>query len=578
MPRILPRSIGAKLLAGVSLPVAIVIGGIGLSTIVLEDGQDTSRRIVEVRVPTALAGQQILVDLTASLAALHGTLLTSEAALSQDRKECWERIDRLRRQLDGLSASWDDPDDRRLWNAVAPLLDDLRRHQDGIDDAATRGDTMGALLILSEQVTPRTRRLFALLNGDGGDDGGEGREAAGPGLVIRQRDALAGETRALYDATHRLIGFERLLLVAAVLVSGLGLALIARAIVAPLRRMTEAMHRLAGGDHATPIPCTGHRDEIGRMAGAVAVFKQGLVAAAAAADREHRRQEEKSRRAHNLETLADRFDHDTADILGAVEDAAVLMRETAGLLTAASEKTARQSGAVKGISASASDNVTAIAAAAEQMTQSVQEIGHHVSRSSGMAADAMAQARLVNTAVAEFTAASAEVTRVIELITRIASQTRLLALNATIEAARAGEAGKGFTVVAAEVRILADQTTRATDAITRHIATIQEKSCGTVGAIDGIIGAIARIDAVAGVIVAAVEQQRSATADIAANIQQAAHRATDVSARMTGVDQAAAEAEAAADGMRHAADRLSRHTDRLKTRVEDFLSAMRRPA
>lgn len=47
----------------------------------------------------------------------------------------------------------------------------------------------------------------------------------------------------------------------------------------------------------------------------------------------------------------------------------------------------------------------------------------------------------------------------------IASETNMLALNATIEANRAGDKGRGFAVVAGEVKVLASQTSQATQQI-----------------------------------------------------------------------------------------------------------------
>ena len=45
----------------------------------------------------------------------------------------------------------------------------------------------------------------------------------------------------------------------------------------PIQNVTETMKRLAGGDLDTEVPYAGRKDEIGEMAGAVAVFRQNAI-------------------------------------------------------------------------------------------------------------------------------------------------------------------------------------------------------------------------------------------------------------------------------------------------------------
>ena len=107
------------------------------------------------------------------------------------------------------------------------------------------------------------------------------------------------------------------------------------------------------------------------------------------------------------------------------------------------------------------------------------------------------------------------------LINSIASQTNLLALNATIESARAGEAGRGFSVVAHEVKNLAGQTARATDDIAQQITHVQNEASLAVNAIRDITRTIDQINNLSTIIAGAVEEQNSATQEIARNMDKA---------------------------------------------------------
>jgi methyl-accepting chemotaxis protein len=80
---------------------------------------------------------------------------------------------------------------------------------------------------------------------------------------------------------------------------------------------------------------------------------------------------------------------------------------------------------------------------------------------------------------------SARVVEIIDLIRAIAQQTNLLALNAAIEAARAGEMGRGFAVVASEVKALAEESASSTDQITSIVSKMRES-------VDHAIGAMTR--------------------------------------------------------------------------------------
>ncbi|HYD68990.1 methyl-accepting chemotaxis protein, partial [Azospirillum sp.] len=562
--------ISRRLMLGFAAVIALLVVNVGAALLMASGGKRMATSIAEVRMPTALASSNMHANLMGSLAATRGFLLTGNPALRADRAEAWEAIDRLRADLDRLSGSWTVEANRHAWAEAKPLLTDLRTAQDRAEAAALSGERERALRILAEEALPRAARLQTLL--DGGKDA-DGKSV--DGIVDRQRRSLEGEAQGMTDAADRLMLIQSGMLVLGLLIAGVAVLVTARSIVRPLTAMTEAMNQLAGGNYGTAIPAVGRRDEVGVMAQAVLVFKDGMVAARKAAERERAEQAAREQRARAIEELTGRFDCDTGAVLGSVSAAALQMQATAGQLSANAEQTTRQSTAVAAASEQTSANVQTVATATEELAASVQEISRQVAQSATIAGEAVAQAGKVDESMRGLASASEEITQVVDLIMLIASQTRLLALNATIEAARAGEMGKGFAVVAAEVKALADQTTRATDEIAAKITSIQGEAQGAVSSIGAIMATIHRIGDVSGTIAAAVEEQQAATQEIARNIQQAAQGTHEVSSNIAGVNRAATDTGTAAHQVLDAADTLSAQAGVLKSKVELFLSAVK---
>ena len=162
-----------------------------------------------------------------------------------------------------------------------------------------------------------------------------------------------------------------------------------------------------------------------------------------------------------------------------------------------------------------------------------------------------------------------------QLVQAIASQTNLLALNATIEAARAGEAGKGFAVVASEVKNLAHQTSKATDEISTHVASIQGITGETREAMEDISNIIAEISAIMSGIEVDTAQQRNATLEISKSVQDApAARWTSPIISPRSPRRRLKPGVMASDARDSAVD-LSQQAETLKREVDGFILSVR---
>jgi methyl-accepting chemotaxis protein len=366
-----------------------------------------------------------------------------------------------------------------------------------------------------------------------------------------------------------LVGFGLLLVV------GMSL-LLSRSIVKPIVDMTGAMRKISEGDISIVVPAQDRRDEVGAMAQSVQVFKDNMIEAARLrAEQDELKVQSESEKKNLLRKMADDFELGVRQSLDTLTGAATEMRATSQSMSATAEETSHQATTVAAVAEQASANVQTVAAATEELSTSVSEIGRQVAESTKIAGQAVEQANRTNVTVQGLSAAAQKIGAVVKLISDIASQTNLLALNATIEAARAGEAGRGFAVVASEVKSLASQTAKATEDISAQVAAMQDATAEAVQAIESIGGTIGSINEIATVIASAVEEQGSATREIARNVQEAAQGTSEVSSNIVGVNAAAGETGTAATQVLASAEQLSGQAATLRGDVDRFLANIR---
>ncbi|MBR0720437.1 methyl-accepting chemotaxis protein [Bradyrhizobium manausense] len=347
-----------------------------------------------------------------------------------------------------------------------------------------------------------------------------------------------------------------------------GLLGVAFGVVRPIVRMTDTMQKLATGDLAAEIPFAQRQDEVGSMAGALQVFKQGAIENSRLREEQLRQEQEAALAKRGaLYQMAETVERETGrsvDTASAttqgVERAALSLSEIARSLSSESQ-------AVAAASTQALGSSQTVSAAAEELSASIREIATQVGRTSTVTKSAVAGREQARSTIQALAGAVKKIAEVSDLIGGIAGQTNLLALNATIEAARAGEAGRGFAVVAAEVKSLSDQTAKSTEEIGRLIAEIQASTQAAVDAVETMGGHIVEIDGVATSVAAAMEQQDAATREIARSISESASAAKEVSAKIANVSRDAASVNERAADVRQAIAGMAANLESLRSVV-----------
>jgi methyl-accepting chemotaxis protein len=354
----------------------------------------------------------------------------------------------------------------------------------------------------------------------------------------------------------------------------LGIIISRKGIVLPIHKIVKCLENLADGNLTIDIFGADRKDEVGEIAKTTLIFKENMIKARKLGEAQEKERAEKEARQKIRTEATERFEAAMSDIVKCVASAATELQASAQSLAATAEETSKQSTVVAAASEQTTANVSTVASASEEMTASIAEIAQQVARSSQIASSAVKDGRAAGESVGALVEAAKKIGEVTNVISGIASQTNLLALNATIEAARAGEAGKGFAVVASEVKNLANNSAKATEEISAQIGSIQKTSQQSAEAIEAICRIIQEMDQISSGISAAVQQQSTATTEIAHNATEASKGTSEVSRNISSVNEAANSTGASAHQVLSAAQDLAQQADKLKQEFDSFVYAL----
>lgn len=225
-----------------------------------------------------------------------------------------------------------------------------------------------------------------------------------------------------------------------------------------------------------------------------------------------------------------------------------------------------------------------IAAAAEEMAATVDEIARHGeeisggTRRAGAACDEARQSAMdtrttmegINRALGDASDRIASIhtlgSRISEIaanIKKIASQTNMLAINAAVEAARAGEAGRGFAVVASEVKALSDRTANATTEISKIVMDLEHGLTSMNEAMS-----VSRSSASAGT--TALDKLSTRLADALRQVNESADSAAQIA---SGLVEQKAASSSVANGITHIASSAGDATRQLGRVMDAVASA-----
>ena len=149
---------------GFSAISAILFAAVLTTLILTEKINNTTKEIVEERMPSTENSSLMVNHINASLAFLRGWLLTGNDTFKADRNAIWEEIDLTTAQMDLLATKWQSQESIEKWGKAKHYLEEFKQIQKQVEQIGHTLDEKPANKILIEQATPLKADMYRAIS------------------------------------------------------------------------------------------------------------------------------------------------------------------------------------------------------------------------------------------------------------------------------------------------------------------------------------------------------------------------------------------------------------------------------
>ena len=158
-------TIGKKVGFGFGFMTLILMGVVLLTIQKVRTMETITKRVVELRTPTAHASLMMLNGINHSLASLRGWIILGDQKFQTERSIAWEeQINPSLNQMQGLAPNWTDPENKTRLKSIEEEITNFKTVQKKIENMAQSSENSPAQKILFTQAEPLEKSIVVTIS------------------------------------------------------------------------------------------------------------------------------------------------------------------------------------------------------------------------------------------------------------------------------------------------------------------------------------------------------------------------------------------------------------------------------